>query len=107
MTQRSKFAEAAKACKGISSRKARNSCVAQQFGGHGHARKRGRGSKQRRRAAFGGMSRKQYVEVAKILRSAPACATQLADRFAEMFKADNSSFDVQRFRQATFGRFRR
>lgn len=104
MTQRSKFAEAAKACKGISSRKARNSCVAQQFGGHGHARKRGRGSKQRRRAAFQGMTKKDYIEAARILKGAGDCGRQLADEFASMFARDNPRFDKARFTKAAFGR---
>ncbi len=105
MSQKTKFAKAAKACRGISSRKARNSCVASHlrgsYGGHGHARRHGRGSKGKRRRAFQGMTKKDYIETAKILRGS-GCS-QLADDFASMFARDNPRFDRERFKAAVHG----
>ena len=54
------------------------------------------------------MTRKDYVETAKILNYAsdkthPALFSKMVSDFVAMFKADNSRFDEIRFRNAVKG----
>jgi len=47
------------------------------------------------------MTKKDYIETAKILRGS-GCS-QLADDFASMFARDNPRFDRERFKAAVHG----